>query len=60
MSKLLEAMLGHLEKTGLEPGEVHVIEVRHDDDCPMLDGKPCNCTPVIETGARVDRKYGGG
>ena len=53
-------MLGHLQKTGLEPGEVHVIEVRHDDDCPMLDGKPCNCTPVIETGARVDRKYGGG
>lgn len=42
------------------PGEIVHIEVRHDDDCRIFENRPCDCQPEVESGARVDRKYGGG
>lgn len=53
-------ILEHLSQVGeLEPGRVHHVEVRHDDDCPFWDGHDCDCDPVIESGSRVERRYGG-
>ena len=44
----------------VRPGEVVHVEVRHDDDCGIFEGRPCDCEPEVESGARVERKYGGG
>lgn len=55
----LPLLIRHFQDRKLPPG-VHHIEVRHDDDCAFWRGLPCDCEPIIETGARVDRKYGGG
>ena len=51
------ALLEHLRETPMG-GVVHV-EVRHDADCGFWHDHACDCSPTIETGARVDRKYGG-
>lgn len=53
----VDALLEHLANSPLGPG-VHHVEVRHDDDCPIFDGRPCDCEPEIESGERVDEKYG--
>ena len=42
------------------PGEVVHVEVRHDDDCGIFENRACDCEPEVESGDRVDRKYGGG
>jgi hypothetical protein len=55
--KYLPALAEHVRQTPPKAGVVHV-EVRHDDDCPIFSGKPCACDAVIETGARIDEKYG--
>ena len=44
----------------VRPGEVVQVEVRHDDDCGIFEGRPCDCEPEVESGERVERKYGGG
>lgn len=41
-------------------GEVIHVEIRHDDDCGTFKGRACDCEPEVESGQRVDRKYGGG
>lgn len=56
----LRALLKHLQNTPLDPG-VHHVEIRHDSWCALLAGEgPCNCDPEIETGQRVNSKYGHG
>ena len=40
-------------------GEVVHVEVRHDDSCGILKGRACDCQPDVESGQRVERKYGG-
>ena len=51
-----EALLAHAKGRA---GEVFHIEVRHDDWCEIFHNRACNCDPEIESGSRVDRKYGG-
>jgi hypothetical protein len=34
----------------LRPGEVRIVTVRHDPDCPRPAGGPCICSPDIEFG----------
>ena len=53
-----KVLLSHLREVQFSPG-VHHIEVRHNDDCGFFRDKPCDCEPVVESGARVERKYGG-
>lgn len=53
----LEVLAQHLLRTGSTPGIVRHVEVRHDDECGIFDDSECNCSPVVETGARIDRKY---
>ena len=55
---LRDALRRHIERANLECGKVHHLEIRHDDDCAHWMGKPCDCEPEIESGARIDRKYG--
>lgn len=44
ITPLLEA-----QSTGyFPPGTVTTVEVRHDDDCPRLDGGLCTCLPDID------------
>ncbi len=40
-------------------GQIVHVEVRHDDWCGILEGRPCDCEPQVESGVRVERKYGG-
>lgn len=56
--KYIDPLLEHLARSPAESG-VHHVEVRHDDDCPIFDGEACDCEPEVESGARVDEKYGG-
>ena len=56
--RYLQALLAHLRETPPDPGTVVHVEVRHDDDCGIWGGRPCDCSPAIETGANVDQKYG--
>jgi len=56
--KYVDPLLSHLRRSPVEPG-LHHIEVRHADDCRIFEGETCNCEPEIETGARIDQKYGG-
>lgn len=56
----LKALLRHLEDNPPEPGAVEHVEVRHDSGCARLRGTgSCDCDPEVETGARVDERYGG-
>jgi hypothetical protein len=48
-----EALRQNLESLNLEPGKVHVVEIRHDDDCAHWRGEPCDCEPEIIS-ARLD------
>lgn len=57
--RYLDAILAHLRSAPPEPGTVVHLEVRHDDDCLYWSGLWCDCAPEIETGDRVNRKYGG-
>ncbi len=41
-------------------GEVVQVEIRHDDDCGIFENRACDCQPEVESGKRVDQKYGGG
>ena len=56
-SRYLQALLAHLREAPADPGSVVHVEVRHDDDCGIWAGRPCDCSPEIETGGRVERKY---
>ena len=40
-------------------GSIIHVEVQHDDDCAFFRDKPCDCEPVVESGIRVEQKYGG-
>jgi len=51
----LPAVLKHADVLG--PG-VHHVEVRHDDWCSLLSGGVCDCAPDVESGARMEKKYG--
>ena len=42
----------------VRPGEIVHVEVRHDDDCGIFENRACDCAPEVESGRRVDRKYG--
>lgn len=52
----LRTLAEHIRTTQFKPG-VHHVEVRHDDDCGMLRGRDCDCSPTIESGVRVQRKH---
>lgn len=56
---LLDIIFGHVQEAGIEPETVHHIEIRHDDDCAHWSGDGCDCEPEVESGTRVERKYGG-
>lgn len=56
--RYLRALRGHLKDNPPDPGELHHVEVRHDPDCPHWDGGSCDCDAEVESGERVDRKYG--
>ena len=43
----------------IRSGEIVHVEVRHDGDCGIFEDRPCDCQPDVESGVRVDRKYGG-
>ena len=58
--RLADALSRHIASTPIESGKVHHVEVRHDADCAFWHDHACDCSPTIETGARVDRKYGSG
>lgn len=58
--RYLDALLRHLQETGAQRGAVTHVEIRHLDGCAFWRGKPCNCEPEVETGARIDAKYGTG
>ena len=52
----MPAVLEHAEVLG--PG-VHHVEIRHDDWCSLLNGRGvCDCAPDVESGARIEKKYG--
>jgi hypothetical protein len=55
----LTALLQHLLALEIEPGTIVHTEVRHDDDCVIWKGKPCDCEPEIETSPEVQKKHGG-
>jgi hypothetical protein len=55
----LDALVRHIQETGVEPGKVTHVEVRHDDDCAFWRRRPCDCEPSIVTGPAIDRKHGG-
>ena len=42
----------------VRPGEIVHVEVRHDDGCGIFEDRSCDCQPEVESGKRVDRKYG--
>lgn len=44
----------HVKKPG-----IHHVEVRHADGCAVWRGEACDCSPVVISGAPIDRKYGG-
>jgi hypothetical protein len=43
----LEQILRYGLSGALEPGEIVIINVLHDDDCPRLRNGRCQCTPDI-------------
>lgn len=45
--RYLDALQQHLRDTPLGPGEVHHVQVRHDEHCPFWDGHDCDCEPEI-------------
>jgi hypothetical protein len=52
---------GYLERTigfglTLKPGEIAIVNVRHDDDCPRLRGGECRCVPDIEAVKPLQRR----
>ena len=39
---------------GLQPGQVYIVSVRHDDWCAVLKGTgPCDCNPDVRPPERV-------
>jgi hypothetical protein len=57
LPQYLEDLVDRL--TGAPTGSILHVEIRHDDDCPVFRHRPCGCEPIIESGKRIDRKYGG-
>lgn len=56
----LDLLLSHVLRSGdAASGQVQHIEIRHDDDCARWNGAACDCSPDIESGARIERRYGG-
>ena len=55
----IDALIHHLETVGVEPGTVTHLEVRHDAGCAIWSRRSCDCEPEVESGARVDDKFGG-
>jgi hypothetical protein len=43
----------------LRPGEVTILRYYHDDDCPKLKGRDCNCDPDMEVTEVHDHDGGG-
>jgi hypothetical protein len=39
----------------VEPGKAYVAEVRHDDDCDVFSGGPCDCNPDVRLVAQPAR-----
>lgn len=56
----VRALRKHLQENPPERGAVEHVEIRHDDWCRIFEGGTCDCEPVVESGTRIDRKYGGG
>lgn len=57
--RYLDALRRHLEENEIEPGELHHVEIRHDDGCAHWEGDACDCDPDVESGTRIRRKYEG-
>ena len=38
---------------------IHQVEIRHDDECQIFDGHPCDCGSEVKSGVSVDQKYRG-
>ena len=60
MNRLPPYMRQALEHGKDRAGEIVHVEVRHDDDCGIFKDRACDCEPVVESGKRVEKKYGGG
>lgn len=56
ISQYQAGVLEHLRRAD-GSGIVHV-EVRHDDRCGVFSQGDCDCQPTVESGARIERKYG--
>jgi len=41
---------------GLQPGELKLVDVLHDDDCPKLRGGHCRCDPIVRPMNRQERR----
>jgi len=41
---------------GLRPGELRLVDVLHDDDCPKLRGGHCRCAPIVRPMTRQERR----
>ena len=55
LRKDVRTLLPHLSETGLEPGTVQHIEVRHEEGCPRLaETDVCICNPEAENGVTVN------
>lgn len=55
--KYLPLVVRHAEDVKLPPGVHHVV-IHHADGCAHWRGEPCDCEPVVESGARVDQEKG--
>lgn len=54
----LPAVLGLA--TSAPPGRVTDVFVLHDDDCPLLTGGECRCTPTVTRGFCLWRRVSKG
>lgn len=45
----IDKLLELLSKEQIKPGTICHVQIRHDDDCPILRGTgPCECEPDIK------------
>ena len=56
--RFLEVLEEHLKQAGIEPG-LHHVEIRHDDECGIFEGRFCDCNPDILSGPLIDAKWDG-
>lgn len=50
------AYLKTVLETPSHPGQISVVTVRHDHDCPRLRGGACTCQAFVEQMNRSERR----